>query len=483
MKVRVVGTCSGRNADCLVIPLREGGSVPGAPLKAADRKALQEIIDRGAYSAAPKKVLVLHAPSSPYKCVIAVGLGKKKVTRDTLRQAGGAVAGVLKEQKALNVVVDSRLVREPGAFVEGLLLGQYTYDKEGKAPPDESRLTALTVMAGKRHAAASRKVQTSRVLAECANWARDLANAPGNKMTPTMLAAKATETAEECGCDIEVLDEDAMRDKGMGCLLGVSQGSTEPAHLISLHYTHPRAKRTLCLVGKGLTFDAGGISLKQPQGMEKMRYDMSGGAAVLGAFKAVATLRPAINLVAVVPTSENLPDAGALKPGDVLTAYNGKTVEIISTDAEGRLILADALGYAEKKFAPDAMVDIATLTGAVTLALGHGISAVMSEDDGLVDELVAAGARAHERLWRLPLPDEYFEGLESKTADMKNSGGRAGTIIGGLFLRQFVKKTPWAHIDIAGTAWDLSGASYQDKDCASGFGARLLAQWVLDATG
>ncbi len=321
-------------------------------------------------------------------------------------------------------------------------------------------------------------VRIGAVIGDGENFARTLQSRPGNIATPTHLADEARRVAEETGMDITVFDEEAMEEAGMHAILTVSRGSVEEARLMILeHHGGAEGEAPLILVGKGLTFDAGGISLKPPKGMESMKFDMSGGAAVLGAMKAVAELDLPLNVIGIVPSSENLPSGTAVKPGDVIPTLAGKTVEVINTDAEGRLILADALAYGASR-KPAAMVDCATLTGSVVVALGHHAAGVMGNDDGLVEELRAAGRASGERCWPLPLWDEYREQLDSGTADLQNVGGRpGGCITAGAFLREFVGDATWGHLDVAGTAYGEDPLPYQRKG-GFGFPTRLLVAWV-----
>ena len=307
--------------------------------------------------------------------------------------------------------------------------------------------------------------------------ARDLANLPGNICTPTYLADQARRLSRGVKkMRVQVLDEKAMEKLGMGALLSVSRGSRQPAGLICLEYRGGRPReRPVALVGKGLTFDAGGISLKPAAEMDEMKYDMCGGASVLGALKACAQLELPINVVGLVPASENLPDGDANKPGDIVTSMSGQTIEILNTDAEGRLILCDTLTYAER-FKPAAVVDIATLTGACIVALGHHASGLFATDDGLADALTTAGQRTGDRAWRLPLWADYQSQLDSNFADMANIGGRsAGAVTAACFLARFTKKFKWAHLDIAGTAWK----SGKEKG-ATGRPVPMLVQFLLD---
>jgi leucyl aminopeptidase len=292
--------------------------------------------------------------------------------------------------------------------------------------------------------------------------ARDMANEPGNYWTPAHFADFGKQLATRTGLKCTVLGKAAMKKLGMGGILAVNQGSALPPKLVILEYRTGGSRPILMLVGKGLTFDSGGISLKPAAGMEDMKYDMCGGAAVLAAMQAVGEEKPpGLNIIALVPATDNMTGSAALKPGDVITHYGGKTSEVVNTDAEGRLILADALAYGIKRFKPDAVVDVATLTGAVIIGLGHHCSGLLSNNDTLADRIVAAGDICGEPLWRLPLGPEYTKQLKSEVADLKNVGGKsAGTITAASYLQEFVGDTPWAHLDIAGTAWGFTEKPY-----------------------
>ena len=316
--------------------------------------------------------------------------------------------------------------------------------------------------------------EIARVCAEAQNRARDLQSLPSNVATPSYLAGRAEEiAADHEALSVEVLGREQIAAKKIGGLVAVSQGTAEEPKLIALRYAGGGSGETLGLVGKGVTFDTGGISLKTPGGMHEMKMDMSGAAAVLETVGAVAELGLKLNLIAVIPSTENMPSGTAIKPGDIITQYNGKTVEVNNTDAEGRLILADALAYAVEQGA-DRIVDIATLTGAVMIALGSTYAAVISNDDGLAAEVEQIGRETGELVWRLPLHPEYKALTKGTVADLTNAAAKrkAGTIYAGSFLEEFVGDTPWAHLDIAGTAWDV-GRPYTGND-ASGFGVRLL---------
>jgi leucyl aminopeptidase len=311
---------------------------------------------------------------------------------------------------------------------------------------------------------------------------RNLQMQPGNVCTPSYIAARAQELAASHGFAITVLDQAALRVEGMRTLLAVAQGSVEEPRFIVLEYRGAGDAAPVVLVGKGVTFDAGGISIKPAQNMEDMKFDMSGAAAVLGTFEVLGRLKPAVNVVGAIPATENLPSGTALKPGDVIRSHSGKTIEIINTDAEGRLILCDALSYV-RRFKPAAVLDIATLTGAVVVALGHQATGIMGTDEALLAEVRDAGERAGERCWPLPLWDEYRDVLKSDIADVKNAGGRAaGTIAGGWFLREFAEGYPWVHLDIAGTAYTDSEPPFQAKG-PTGVGVRLFSEFVLKRAG
>jgi leucyl aminopeptidase len=366
------------------------------------------------------------------------------------------------------------------AIVTGTILGSYRFTKfkgDTKEDDDTPGLEALTVLGPAELAGA---VETARVYSEAANRARDLQETPANSMRPEDLAKRAEAiAAAQDEVTVEVLDGDAIRAKGMGGLAAVSQGGPVDPRLIVLRYSGGGDGPTLGFVGKGVTFDTGGISLKPGAGMAEMKFDMSGASAVIEATAAIAELGLPIDLITVVPSTENMPSGTAVKPGDVITQYNGKTVEVNNTDAEGRLILADALAYAIEQGAVR-VIDLATLTGAVLVALGSTYAAVISNDDELATELAAAGDESGELVWRLPLHPEYKEMMKGTVADLSNLASKreAGSITAASFLEEFVDGTPWAHIDIAGTAWDVNRA-YTGKG-GSGYGVRLLVQLVRD---
>lgn len=454
-------------SELLAVGLFEGSELP-APVFAA----------RGADGARSgfKKLTLLRPDGFPP--VLAVGLGKREeldaerlrvVAALAAKEAGRLQAGSL--AWALPESDDASAAAE--ALVTGTILASYRFDRFKSGDGDEGpRLEALTLLGP---AELAPTVEAARVAAEAANRARDLQSTPANVATPTFLAERAKEIAASFdSLSVEVLGRAQLEEKGMGGLLAVSQGGPQEPQLIVLRYAGG-GSGTLGFVGKGVTFDTGGISLKPGAGMHEMKMDMSGAAAVLEAVGAIAELELPLDLLAVVPSTENMPSGTAVKPGDVITQYNGKTVEVNNTDAEGRLILADALAYAVELGA-ERIVDLATLTGAVTIALGSTYAAVISNDDALADEVIRAGADSGELTWRLPLHPEFKELMKGTVADLSNlaSKRKAGTITAASFLEEFVDGTPWAHVDIAGTAWDV-GREYTGND-ASGFGVRLLVE-------
>ncbi len=423
--------------------------------------------------------------------IAIVGFGKPKNTPNELREqfrlAGGTIAAkarLCKAQKVLVVVPDIAGLVLPDrteSLSEGLLLGNYcfntykTNNDEDFVPPVKTFL-----LSGDGSSAVMQQgmaLGKNAALAACS--ARDMANEPGNVWTPGKFAAYAKQLSDEYPLKCKILEKKDMKKIGMGGILAVNQGSAVSPKLVILRYITEKKNPTLMLVGKGLTFDSGGISLKPAAGMEDMKYDMCGGAAVLGAMEIVGREQPSgVNIVALVPATDNMSGAGALKPGDIITHFGGKTTEVVNTDAEGRLILADALAWGIKKYTPDAVIDFATLTGAVIIGLGHHRTGLLSNNDTLAERICEAGAQAAEPFWRLPLGPEYTKQLKSRVADLKNVGGRpAGTITAAAYLQEFVGDTPWAHCDIAGTAWDFTEKTYIPKG-PSGIGVRTLAGLV-----
>jgi leucyl aminopeptidase len=375
------------------------------------------------------------------------------------------------------------------AITEGLILSEFsgaTYktsdDAEGPAPQFTIVLPDMADTSPESPARLDAALNRGRILGECSNFARELANEPGNRLTPTDFANRAAAVASGGGAAVEILDEQQIEALGMGLLLGVARGSHEPPRLMVFRHDPPGAPSwpVLGLVGKGITFDTGGISIKPADGMEKMKDDMAGGAAVAAAMRAIAQLGAPIRVIGIVPSAENMPGSKAVKPGDVLTSAEGKTVEVINTDAEGRLILGDGLWYARKLGATH-LVDVATLTGAIVVALGKGASGIFGTPDWWVDQIRRVGDRAGDRMWPLPLYDEYREQLKSEIADIANVGGRpAGAITAALFLKEFTGGLPWAHLDVAGTAWADDARPFMAKG-PTGVAVRTLAELAFTA--
>ncbi|HET9163985.1 MAG TPA: leucyl aminopeptidase [Solirubrobacterales bacterium] len=465
------------DADLLVVGLFEDGELStelAGTAGAADAKGGFE-------------KLALLRPARPAR-VLVVGLGKReKCDAERLRLAAALAA---KEAGKLETASLAWLLPESddasasaAAIVTGMILADYRFDRfrsSDPSAPSPPRIESLALIGEAGIAAAA---EAARICAEAQNRARDLQSLPSNVATPSFLARRAEELASRHDAvSAEVLGREEIAAKAMGGLVAVSQGSAEEPKLIVLRYEGGGEAPTLGFVGKGVTFDTGGISLKPSASMHEMKMDMSGAAAVLEAVGAIAELGLALNLVAVVPSTENMPSGTAIKPGDVITQYNGKTVEVNNTDAEGRLILADALAYAAELGA-ERIVDLATLTGAVLMALGSTYAAVISNDDDLAAEVERAGRTTGELVWRLPLHPEYKDLTRGTVADLTNASAKrkAGTIYAGSFLEEFVGETPWAHVDIAGTAWDV-GRAYTGSD-ASGFGVRLLVELARELSG
>jgi leucyl aminopeptidase len=416
---------------------------------------------------------------------LVVGLGeRKKSTLERYRRASATAAkrARLLRAKTLAIFVPGT-IRPFGhtvlALTEGALLSLYRFDKyisKKEESPDQLESISIVTEGRAKLNEGKAAVEKARTISEATALARDLGNAPGNEIYPQTLAEAARQSAERAGYQATILDEQEIDDLGMGGVIGVSRGSAHPPRFIILEYG-PSSKRPIVLVGKGVTFDSGGISIKPSAGMAEMKMDMSGAAAVIGTFEAVARLKLPVHIVGLIPAVENLPSGNALRPGDILRHYNGKTSEVDNTDAEGRLVLADALGYAET-FKPLAVIDLATLTGAVVVALGHHATGMMGNDPNLMQQLKIAGETTYERVWQLPLFEEYEKQIKSDIADVKNTGGRwAGSITGGLFLKRFIGNYKWVHLDIAGTAMLEENGDYAFKG-ASGVGVRLLTEFL-----
>ncbi len=414
-----------------------------------------------------------------------LGLGKRaSVDHERVRRIAALAAKESERARAasLGLWIDAEVEEAAGgaetcgqALAEGVVMGSYSFQACKSKPKRPHLKRAVLLGSG---AAFTRGAERGRIASESNCFVRGLQDMPANLMRPRDIVAQARAVARRSRrIQVRTFGADALRRLGMGAFLSVAKGSAEPPYLIHLTYKPRRKpKSRICLVGKGLTFDAGGISLKPAAKMDEMKYDMSGGGAVLGVFHALSELDLALEVHGVIAATENLPDGRANKPGDVVRAMNGVTIEILNTDAEGRLVLADALVYAERKIKPDAIIDLATLTGAVVTALGHELSGVLGSDQALIDDLVRAGKETGELLWPLPLLDCHKEHMKSKIGDLKNinAGQGAGSSAGAAFLSNFVEKTPWAHLDIAGSAWGADERDYQGGPQGTGVGVRLL---------
>jgi leucyl aminopeptidase len=492
MEVKVdAGKFDEVEADALVVAVFEGESATEGLLGEVNERTdglVAELVGSDELRGKSGDSVYVYRPSGlAAKRLLLVGAGKRDdYDFDAIRKLSGTAARFLRAKGARSMALVRRAKHDISASaeaaVEGALLALYEPDVYRTENREERRIETLVLCTagGGEGDELERGVRRGRILAEATNFARELVNEPSNSMTPPILADRAVEMANRYGLEVDVLDENRLKELGAGAILAVARGSDEPARLIVLRYAPEGAPadRTIALVGKGVTFDSGGISIKPSDGMEKMKYDMSGAAAVFGAMRAIAQLQPKVNVIGVTPLVENMPSGRALKPGDVVKTLSGRTIEVLNTDAEGRLILSDAITYAKRLGATE-VIDLATLTGAVSVALGSVNAAILGTDDALVERIKAAGREVGERFWRLPLHVEYREMIRSDIADVKNSSGRAAaTITASHLLREFAEETPWAHLDIAGVAWQGEKRSYAAKG-PTGFGVRTLASYVV----
>lgn len=480
--------------DNLILALPESESFDGKNYPFLNQTVITlitKMYDQKIFTGKLGTVKALFLPEINQGMIILTGMGKKeKITQQILRNAiGKAFTEAVKNKPETLHIVDtfSSFLKESVAKISHYLTitiasVSYHFTDYNKKKQEESFTVKSVVFITENHPLNWEKgIETGLAVAEGMNLIRDLGNHPGNIATPTYLAEKALELAEDSGIHTTILGKAEMEALGMGALLGVSRGSNEAPKFIIMEYfgDEPDVKPVV-LVGKGLTFDAGGISIKPAAGMDEMKFDMLGGAAVMGIMKSVSKIKPALNIVGLIPSSENLLGGSAMKPGDILTAYNGKTIEVLNTDAEGRLILSDALAYASDKYQPRLIFDFATLTGAVLVALGHEATGILGNDQTLIEELKYAADQCGERVWQLPIYDEFREMMKSKTADLANIGkGRlAGTATAAAFLENFVgENIPWVHFDIAGTAWIEKDLDYIPEG-PSGVGPQLITEFL-----
>jgi leucyl aminopeptidase len=459
-------------ADVLVLGRYADDRRPPAEITAVDR-ALDGLLTRALasekFEGKPGQISYVHTGGKlPAERVLVVGLGphrrdgRSRGDAEPVRRAAAAAVRRARDLGAASIAVfmppDGLSPRDRAqAVVEGAWLGTYRFEKYLKEKNGKAVRSLTLLEPDRRSAAGAREgLRLGRIWAEATCLTRDLVNEPANVVTPTFLAGRAGEIANEGGLTLKVLERDDCAKMGMGAYVGVAQGSQEPPKFIHLTYKpKSRARRRVVIIGKGITFDSGGLDLKTADGMLRMKDDMAGAAAVLGLFQALPRLKPRVEVHGLIAATENMPSGTAQRPGDIVRAMNGLTVEIGNTDAEGRLTLADALSYAVKHIEPDEMIDMATLTGAVVIALGQGVSGLMASSDDLAARVLGAADVAGERTWRLPLHDEYKDGLKSDVADLNNISSQrgAGAIVAALFMREFTGGVPWAHLDIAGTAF------------------------------
>ncbi|MBZ5615008.1 MAG: leucyl aminopeptidase [Acidobacteriia bacterium] len=483
--------------ECLVVVVldhnekdRKEKDKPAPSVESTDSlvgDAIKDVMASGEVTAKTFETTLLHHPSGlKAKRLLLVGGGKAKTfSAAELRQLAGTAVRTLKGKNIRSfafALPDTGIAAPEGvrAIVEGAFVGNFEpgYYKSDHMESDR-KIDAVTIVVQGDTKPLESSMQAARIVAESQNFIRDLVNEPSNRMTPTILAERAKKMAAEVGLKCEAYGADKIKELKMGAFWGVAQGSDEPPALIVLRYDPQGAAKDvhLGLVGKGVTFDTGGISIKPADGMEKMKYDMAGAATMIGVMRAIALLKPKVKVTAIVCATENMPSGKAQKPGDVQIAMSGKSIEIINTDAEGRLILADGLCYA-RQLGCTHLVDAATLTGAVVVALGYVNAGIFSSDDQLYERFAKANQQAGEKMWRLPLDDEYKEIIKSNIADMVNSGGRwGGAISAAMFLKEFAEDTPWIHLDIAGTAWMEENKSWIAKG-PSGIALRSLVEFV-----
>jgi len=483
--------------DLLIVPLFEGEDASGLRLPVRIRRFLDKNVLKKADGFQAKRFSVLTVPVSAGPGIpplMLIGLGKPEdFSADILARAcGKAVRSIsMPSMKSAAFLLRKQCVVQRNwqnlaqKVVEGFLLGQYDFRKykEKSENRESSKLEEVFLVGAtqRRRSDVESGIHRGQILSEAVCFARDLANEPANVMTPTRMAEEAQKLATEAGLSCTVLEKAEMEKMGMGALLSVAQGSDHPPKLVILEFKPDKRVESepVAVIGKGVTFDSGGISLKPARNMDEMKFDMSGAAVVMGVMKAVAALKPSVSVVGVMPLVENLPSGKATKPGDIVKSYSGKTIEIQNTDAEGRLILADAISYVQKSYKPAFLLDLATLTGAVVVALGHAAAGIMGGDGRALEELVEIGNKVGERVWPLPLYDEYADQLKSNVADLRNvGGGPAGVTVGGAFLANFVEdRKKWIHIDIAGVAWTKEDKPLARKG-ATGFGVRLVVEWI-----
>lgn len=495
MKVRVTSADPTRaSADVLVVPVFQMGKGKRKPsrLTRLDKVLggrITAVLDTGDFRGRAGETTILYpegAVAAPR--VVLLGLGKEeKADADTLRRAAGNAIGATRARRGEEVAMlapVTRRVRIPAAaqaLAEGAVLAGYRFDAyKEKAKDAAPAVRQITFLYEKQADARSarRPAASGVIIAKGQNLARELSNQPGNELPPAALARAAQRMSRKAGLRCRVFGPSELKKRAMGGILAVGGGSVNPPRLVVMESEGGKQRPTLCLVGKGITFDSGGISIKPSASMDEMKHDMSGAAAVIGAMQAIAALKLPLHVVGIVVAAENLPSGTAYRPGDLVKTAAGKTVEVLNTDAEGRVVLADALHHAATEYEPEAIVDLATLTGACVIALGSWCSGLFGSDDALVERIRKAGEVSAERAWPMPLWDGHRDAIKSHAGDIKNTGGReAGAATAAAFLSHFVGEVPWAHLDIAGTAWTKKSGAYQTAG-ATGVGVRLLVEFL-----
>ncbi|HOL19124.1 MAG TPA: leucyl aminopeptidase [Candidatus Hydrogenedens sp.] len=461
-------------------------------LKEEQEIFIQSIIDRDLFSGKENDILYVPFASPNLAGVILLGLGKKEeFHEEKMRRIASSVINYTRNNKISSIVCDWNYISTEyiPPFIEGIILSQYIFDQYKTKNANEDKktnpITNVTFIVSSEENIQTLNNQCEQTVLICntVNMVRSLISSPANELTPQSFTTFAQNMFQNLPLKFQVLDKSELEREGLNGILAVGKGSKNEPMMMILEYqpSSSNTEKQVVIVGKGVTFDTGGICLKPHEGMQEMRYDMSGAAVVLGTMYILAELKLNIPVIGLIPLVENIPSGSALLPGDIIKMYGGKTVEVLNTDAEGRLIIADAMAYAQKNYAPKKIIDIATLTGGCIIALGHFCAGVLGNDKELIKELLHAGNKTGERLWEFPLWTDYEKLIQSDFADVANIGpkGEASTIVGGIFLKQFVENNIlWAHIDIAGTAWGVKHIAYWDSKYPTGFGVRLLIQWL-----
>lgn len=461
----------------LLIPVFED-KTPVVEFDRALQTELRDIKKRGIFRGVFLEEYIFHYKTKDIsKRILICGLGKStELTLEKLRQCGGAISKAAKKIRLKDIYIDTSQIKNLALspVLEGILLGSYRFTRYRK---EKDMITLKSILFPDNGRITQEDIEETKSIAEAVYFARDLVNTPANELTPTDIL-KTARSLKSKSLSIKALNRKEAKKAGLNAFVAVSNGSRQEPWFIVMNY-RDGGKRTIVLIGKSITFDSGGLSLKPSEGMERMKYDMAGGAAVLSVMKYIEERNLSCNVIGILPATENLPGGSATKPGDIVKAFNGRTIEIVTTDAEGRLTLSDAIAYA-KKYRPDVIIDIATLTGACSIALGNEAMALMSNNERIIELLKNSAEKTGERLWHMPLYEDYKEYFKSDVAEVKNTGGRTGSLVtAGYFLKEFAEDTPWGHLDIASTAWTDKDRPYSPKG-ATGVGVRLLIQFLKE---